>query len=288
MRTPTRPLQSTRRPRKLGYPRRVLRSDTARVAASTEKITKPKPKKRRARADPWAPKRKPNPNPKPRAPPPTHFTCRICIEEQTSDQFTKWIPPRSIGRWPATLVPVPHPCIPHLARNPQKKKIDPVCVSCIGRNMSARLDTLGARQVGVGCLEPGCTVLWPHESIMRYMPDGEPLEKYNMEMFNVWKADMSPKLFTCLSSDCEAVGLTDTYAPGFPQVTCHSCSSRACAQCNISWHKDVTCAEYSAKNINKKMTDPEKDILKLMQAKDGRRCPNCQLVIEKDGGCNSM
>jgi hypothetical protein len=26
----------------------------------------------------------------------------------------------------------------------------------------------------------------------------------------------------------------------------------------------------------------------LMQTKDGKRCPNCFLVIEKDGGCNSM
>jgi hypothetical protein len=36
------------------------------------------------------------------------------------------------------------------------------------------------------------------------------------------------------------------------------------------------------------MTDAEKETLELMQSKDGKRCPNCQLVIEKDGGCDSM
>jgi hypothetical protein len=36
------------------------------------------------------------------------------------------------------------------------------------------------------------------------------------------------------------------------------------------------------------MTTPEKETLQLMQARDGRRCPNCFLVIEKDGGCNAM
>jgi hypothetical protein len=36
------------------------------------------------------------------------------------------------------------------------------------------------------------------------------------------------------------------------------------------------------------MTDSEKETLSLMQERDGRRCPNCFLVIEKDGGCNSM
>jgi hypothetical protein len=36
------------------------------------------------------------------------------------------------------------------------------------------------------------------------------------------------------------------------------------------------------------MTDMEKETLELMQTKDGKRCPNCYLVIEKDGGCDSM
>lgn len=36
------------------------------------------------------------------------------------------------------------------------------------------------------------------------------------------------------------------------------------------------------------MTDQEKDTLKIMQDKDGKRCPNCFMVIEKDGGCDSM
>jgi len=36
------------------------------------------------------------------------------------------------------------------------------------------------------------------------------------------------------------------------------------------------------------MTDPEIETLRLMQSKDGKRCPNCYLVIEKDGGCNSV
>jgi hypothetical protein len=57
---------------------------------------------------------------------------------------------------------------------------------------------------------------------------------------------------------------------------------------SVPWHKDITCAEYAAKDVDEKMSDPEKDTLKLMQSRDGKRCPNCQLVIEKDGGCDSM
>ncbi|KAH7389827.1 hypothetical protein BKA66DRAFT_558471 [Pyrenochaeta sp. MPI-SDFR-AT-0127] len=255
-------------------------------AAAVTKVVKPQT--RRRRADPWTPKRKvkPNPNPRPRAPPPTHFTCRICIEEQTTDQFVKWVPAKR-GRW-TTPLDIPYNCIAHLGRNPRNKKIDPVCKTCIGNAMSARLDTLGARKVGTGCLEPGCLELWNHDFVVRYMPRGEPLEKFNMEMFNVWLEDANPKPLTCLSPTCTAIGLPDPAAPGFPQVTCHECSFRACAQCLIPWHKDLTCAEYSARHINDQISDPEKDTLKLMQTKDGKRCPNCHLVIEKDGGCDSM
>ena len=265
---------------------RVLRSQTAAQAAALSGVTKSRLRPRRHRADPWAPKRKPNPNPKPRPPPPTHFTCRICIEEQTTDQFPRWVPPRR-GRY-STPWEVPYDCIPHLARNPSRKKIDPVCKTCIGNFLSARLDQLGARQVSVGCLEPGCQTEWSWDYILKYFPAGEPLEKYNMEMLEVWKQDSTPKPVTCLSPGCGAIGLPDVTAPGYPQISCNSCAFRSCAQCLIPWHKDLTCAEHASKHINDQMSDPEKDTLKLMQEKDGKRCPNCYLVIEKDGGCDSM
>lgn len=56
----------------------------------------------------------------------------------------------------------------------------------------------------------------------------------------------------------------------------------------MPWHTSLTCAEYGARHINAAMTSPENRTLELMQHRDGRRCPNCFLVIEKDGGCNSM
>jgi hypothetical protein len=120
------------------------------------------------------------------------------------------------------------------------------------------------------------------------MPDGEPLEKFNMEMIDVWKEEADPKPLTCLSPNCSAIGLPDTTAAGYPQVTCNECSFRSCAQCLVPWHKDITCAERTAKQVDEMMSDQEKNTLKLMQSKDAKRCPNCQLVIEKDGGCDSM
>jgi hypothetical protein len=262
---------------------RVLRSKTTAAQARPTKVTKPKPKGRRL--DPWAPKRKVNPNPKPRPPPRTHFTCRICIEEHTADQFPMWF--SSIRRLRRPL-DVPMNCVAHLARNPSRRKIDPVCKGCIGNTMAARLDTLGARQVGVGCLEPGCETPWSWEFIMRYMPGGAPMEKFNLGMFEVWKQESAPNMVTCISPGCGAVGLPDMSAPGYPQIACGSCAVRFCAECLVPWHIDLTCTERAAQHVDEKMTGSEKETLQLMQAKDAKRCPNCQLVIEKDGGCNSM
>jgi hypothetical protein len=266
---------------------RILRSHTRAQAAPPSRVVKPRPntRRRRAGADPWTPKRKPNPNPKPRPPRRIHFTCRICIEEQATDQFPTWIPHKR-GKWSEPW-DVPLECIAHLGRNPNRRKIDPVCKTCIGRAMSARLDRLGARQVLVGCIEPGCTNHWGWDFVMRYMP-AEALEKFNMEMFDVWKHDALIKPITCMSPGCGAMGLPDPQAPGYPQIACNTCAFRSCAVCLIPWHKDLTCAEHAAKQVDERMSDPEKDTLKLMQTKDGKRCPNCYLVIEKDGGCDSM
>ncbi|KAL6705638.1 hypothetical protein ACN47E_006585 [Coniothyrium glycines] len=269
---------------------RILRSNTAKSTLATSHASGvTKPTKRRARADPWTPKRKPNPNPRPRPrrPPPTHYTCRICIEEQPAAHFVPWSPLRRRG-WTMESGAPPN-CIDHLAPNPRKKTTGPVCKSCISASMSARLDMLGARQLYTGCLEPSCTQPWTHEFIVSYLsPLNATLEKFNLAMFQVWKQDAVPMLFTCVSPSCGAQGLPDPQAAGYPQVTCTECSHRSCAQCNVQWHPDQTCAEYAARSIDKTLSHPELETLKLMQTKDGRRCPNCALVIEKDGGCDSM
>lgn len=268
---------------------RVLRSQAAKAVAVITTTSNAGPtRRRRARTDPWTPRRKvnPNPNPRPRAPLPTHFTCRICIEEKPVDQFPQWVNARR-GRW-TTPLDVPYPCIVHLARNPRKKKINPVCKLCIGNSMSARLDMLGVRHIHTGCLEPGCTTPWPDGFIMTYLPAGAPLERYNTEMFAVWKTEHNPPLLTCPSPTCTAEGLPDPTARGYPQVSCHTCSFRSCAECAVPWHDKLTCAEFRAQRINKLLDDPERATLKLMQKKDARRCPNCGLLVEKDGGCDSM
>lgn len=174
----------------------------------------------------------------------------------------------------------------HLARNPSRRN-DPVCKGCVGQFMAARLETHGARQVSEGCMEPSCTTRWPWEKVIAYFPP-EKLEAFNLVLFEQWRADAD--LITCLSPTCNFTALIDPFAPGYPHVECSipTCKMRFCASCRTPWHVDRTCAEVRAVALMMQISDPEKETLALMQSRDAKRCPNCQLVIEKDGGCPSM
>lgn len=83
--------------------------------------------------------------------------------------------------------------------------------------MAAQLDTLGAREVGIGCLKPGYDVVWPWEMVIKYFPVDK-LEAFNLAAFEHWRVDAN--WFTCLSSTCSFAGLLDPHAPGWPQIEC--------------------------------------------------------------------
>jgi hypothetical protein len=146
----------------------------------------------------------------------------------------------------------------------------------------------GARKVNIGCLEPQCKTHWDSDQVLRYFPPGAPLDKYSTAMLDVWKSENSTQILMCISDSCDAIGIKDSAAPGYPHVSCSTCELRMCATCMVPWHAGLTCAEFGARHINAAMTDAEKETLEMLQQKDGKRCPNCHIVIEKDGGCDSM
>ncbi|PSN74869.1 hypothetical protein BS50DRAFT_470166, partial [Corynespora cassiicola Philippines] len=262
---------------------RVLRSQTA----EANSVSKPsagaianRSRRRRRGADPWTPKRKPAKGPRPPPKKPTHFTCRICIEELPVSDFVAYTTARNHAR-----SEVPQGCVAHLTKAPRSKQ-DPVCKSCIGRNLMARYETLGWGPMQDGCLVKDCTTWWHMTTIIKFFPPGELWEQYNDDLFQSFLR--INHLHECIDPKCSKQGLPDPHTPGYPQVECAGCKLRQCVRCRIPWHKGVTCAEYAASKVNEKMTQQDQAVLKLVQKADARRCPNCQFVIEKDGGCDSM
>ncbi|KAF2642062.1 hypothetical protein P280DRAFT_449492 [Massarina eburnea CBS 473.64] len=262
---------------------RILRS-AATPASVTAAQTPARKARRRRKADPWAPKRKPRKVVAVK-PPTTHYTCRICIEEKPVDAFVPWVP---LSNFKMDPVEIPLGCMSHLARSPRQKIMkDPVCKACIGQSIAARYTLAGARQVNNGCLEPGCQEYWDWDFIMTYFPPGEAWTGYTNDLSRDW---VVKNTVTCPNPQCGAQGQPDYSASGFPQVQCLSptCKLRFCVNCNVPWHTEITCADVQARNIHASMLDLDRKVLAKLQKAGARRCPNCNIIIEKDGGCSSM
>jgi len=74
---------------------------------------------------------------------------------------------------------------------------------------------------------------------------------------------------------------------GFPHVECATCKCRFCASCKVEWHEGKTCHEYRLENPAI-MTREELALIADMARLGARRCPRCQFMITKDGGCSHM
>jgi hypothetical protein len=122
---------------------------------------------------------------------------------------------------------------------------------------------------------------------MQYLP-AHRLEDYNIGMLNSWK-EKNP-LFTCLNTECGAIGLLDASAPGYPEVVCGDCKTRYCALCKTQQHRGMSCGDYQLQKVlvHKTVTDQERETTEMMRKADARRCPECYIIIQKDGGCFHM
>jgi hypothetical protein len=86
--------------------------------------------------------------------------------------------------------------------------------------MAARNELVGARKVSEGCLEPGCTTYWDQKFVLRFFPQGEPLEKYNEDMLRIFLEEA--KVVTCVKEGCGFRALPESNTPG-KQKTAASC-----------------------------------------------------------------
>lgn len=221
----------------------------------------------------------------PRPPKPTHNACHICFDELPVADFPRYIPPGE--RNADNPTDIPFGCIPHMARDPECTTMyNAICNACIGQSMVGTHEIFGAKRVSTGCaFVLDCQTHWDFDFIMRYFPKGAPLEKYNMDMMNVYIHEHD--FVQCINRACDALGLRDDSSPGYPQVQCPSdtCKTRFCISCRVPWHEGLSCQEWTADNGKE---DEDQVTLKLAQSRNAKRCPNCYLVVEKGKGCDRM
>jgi len=260
-----------------------LPSTTPPITATTGTLTEVEPsvntaarkRKRRRAAGSWPYKARKRAKAVPKPPVESQgpITCRICIEEKPVSAFVE------------TATNLPFDCQKHLSYNPDNSKTnDAVCKSCIGSSLSAGLDTIGAERLG--CPEPGCKAgPWDYSYLALYLP-ADALEQYHEQMFAAFMAGKTT--LQCLNTECGSIGLLEQNVAGFPNIVCSECKHRSCALCEVEWHEGLSCQLYREKNQKKFITSEEKATLRMLAKELAKRCPRCQMAIEKTGGCDLM
>lgn len=109
------------------------------------------------------------------------------------------------------------------------------------------------------------------------------LEKYSK--FSLDKLlETEFNLFYCPVQTCKNIVEA---ALGSRHVKCPECKTEFCMECKTEWHKGATCAKYQEWALENKNADAL-TMNFLKGGKGTKRCPNCNVWVEKNGGCDHM
>lgn len=208
----------------------------------------------------------------------TKKTCRICVEEKELTAFPSSL--KRATKRSSSSVEIPPRCQDHLG---VKSKDGPVCKSCIAGALTAAIELKGAERTG--CFE--CNAAWDIAFIARYVT-AEVSTAYLDMLLKVTLARNSEFIW-CINPKCGSGGFAERKreGTGYPQVECGQCKERSCANCKVKWHAGKTCQQFQLTRTDE-MTEQEKQALRKLEQVDARRCPKCQMAVEKNGGCPSM
>ena len=97
----------------------------------------------------------------------------------------------------------------------------------------------------------------------------------------------------CRAADCDGIVFhEDLGLPGTASTAKHHfvCTVNGehqwCLQCDVIWHKNMTCAQYQEWKQDNANADLVTD--RLIREMGWKRCPDCHSVVERRGGCNAV
>ncbi|KAL6224323.1 PREDICTED: probable E3 ubiquitin-protein ligase RNF217-like [Fragaria vesca subsp. vesca] len=154
------------------------------------------------------------------------------------------------------------------------------CRDCVNNYVASKLQENIA---SISCPVPDCKGSLEPEHCQSILPP---------EVFDRWLSVLCESLvlesekFYCPFKDCSAM-LIDDGKEVIRESECPNCRRLFCAQCKVSWHAGIDCAEFQNLNENEKENE---DILLRIVAHEQkwRRCTNCQYYVEKSDGCSYM
>jgi hypothetical protein len=222
-------------------------------------------------------------------------TCNVCADDKSFTSFVHMIQPRGFDAWgyPIMRPGIPPQCRYHIM--PELMDFESgVCVDCISAFLETRLKTRGAG--GITCVSETCAPYIDDDlddpdytSWLAYAPSflAETLHpEFFQGAFELWLSRRTK--WECPNGCATADYVFEpAKTPGYPQVHCPGCEQRYCAQCKALWHDKKTCQQYRAEHPDMR-DETEVQTLADMAKVGAKRCPCCQSLIIKDGGCDHM
>ncbi|VUZ55447.1 unnamed protein product [Hymenolepis diminuta] len=154
------------------------------------------------------------------------------------------------------------------------------CLECWRAYFDYRISSSQASTVE--CMTANCSVRVPDDFILAVINNPETVEKHRRHILNE-SIEAHPRLRNCTDTHCDRV----IYALEDPKplrVTCDSCNTQFCFACSVEFHAPAQCETIKAW-LQKCRDDSSTATYMAAHTKD---CPQCGVVIEKNGGCNHM
>jgi IBR domain, a half RING-finger domain/Zinc finger, C3HC4 type (RING finger)/RNA recognition motif. (a.k.a. RRM, RBD, or RNP domain) len=149
------------------------------------------------------------------------------------------------------------------------------CKSCLVAYLNAASDT---RSFPISCLgnQGRCAELVPVKEAKSVLPPAD-FDALALAAFHVYVQSHPEDYHYCPTPDCPQA------YPSGPRdsiVSCPSCLARICPYCHVEYHEGVTCAD--------REDGGDRLFEEWMRTHGVKKCPGCQVPIERSEGCNHM
>lgn len=163
-----------------------------------------------------------------------------------------------------------------------------VCSSCLQQWVSTKIDA-NAR-AAIDC--PQCTTLLNHEDVLRAC-NPETFAKYDKYATLAIVNDLHD-FHWCLCVGC--TGGQEPVGGVLGYMKCHACNYEQCLHHKTEWHRGESCRQYDVRlrdHAEKNNHDQEeRETTEFMNKQRinsaWKKCPKCQVLIEKNDGCDQM
>jgi hypothetical protein len=156
-----------------------------------------------------------------------------------------------------------------------------ICLTCMQRHVETKIEDRDVKNIPCP-MAPVCKELVSFDQVRHVLP-WEVFEKFDATLLDLTLVN-DPSCRFCPRPGCGTAMMGDSRRP---MMNCPrpGCNFAFCFNCREAWHADTTCELYQQWKIENDQADGRFSNWAAVNAKP---CPNCAVLINKDGGCNHM